>query len=850
MSRHSCFLVLGAVLLSALAVSSSFAANTKYERTRPGAEDTSDPTLQNGELSAIWSGVSDGFGILTLSQGAGPGEQLVRAPGDQDNWKGGTNNWSNNNKWDDGKPGPNSDAIIDSGKNDVVTLDVSTTVSSLELSGSNNFNNKTTSKLIDGGKKQTLTISNGLIVDSSGTLNFTGAGSSVVAATLVNNGGVELDNGSGMEIKGNVLSAGRFELNGLTGMATFGGLNNSGLVNITRGSMLTINGDVVNSGGLFTDDFDKGGGNTLIIKGSLTVNTSPIVHVEVHGAGDMWNISRDLINNGAVIGVDGEGSMMTVEGNLMNNNFKGSRILIASGSKLDVKGDAVNYGTLETTTGENGGFNTISVGGTLANYGTFKLAGPADTANIGKNLNNFRGTVEIDGHLSTLNVTGNVQNFANMYTTVSGAGDNIINVMGRLTNQKRGRFVLNGSLDKATVDGLTNRGYIDLENASILTVNGDVNNNAGAYIYTDFEQFGGGSININGTLTNNGNIELKGPSAITVTDDVNNLKGGLVFSGPEERFSVGDTLTNKGGILLGNRDDAATIGKDLKNSGSIDVEVNSKVEIAGNLTNATGAELWTNRLGFGKGASILVKGTLTNAGFVDLELGTTLQVTGNAENQRTLDTSMEKLGGGNTVTISGTLTNTASGNITLNGPMDMLKAMGGLVNDGGTLNANNGSTSVNPMFLNNLGIINIDAKSGLVVGPGQAAGPGYTQFKDGTLGEMISSELTFGQINIQGSALLAGTLNVLLQGQFIPDVGDTFVFLKFTPGQLKGTFGSIGNDLFNGDTEKWAVNYDNKDGFAELIVERNNTVSEPASLLVLVPGLLGMGYGLRRRLLR
>jgi hypothetical protein len=79
-------------------------------------------------------------------------------------------------------------------------------------------------------------------------------------------------------------------------------------------------------------------------------------------------------------------------------------------------------------------------------------------------------------------------------------------------------------------------------------------------------------------------------------------------------------------------------------------------------------------------------------------------------------------------------------------------------------------------------------------------------------------------------------------------VGSTFKFLNFTPGDLTGTFANTENDIFNGGTEKWVVDYDNAGGFVELIAEPNQ-VPEPAILLVLIPGLLGMGYGLRRKLL-
>jgi len=58
-------------------------------------------------------------------------------------------------------------------------------------------------------------------------------------------------------------------------------------------------------------------------------------------------------------------------------------------------------------------------------------------------------------------------------------------------------------------------------------------------------------------------------------------------------------------------------------------------------------------------------------------------------------------------------------------------------------------------------------------------------------------------------------------------------------------------DCFNNGTECWEVAIDPTDTMLELTAVSSNggLLPEPATLLVLIPGLLGAGYGLRRKLL-
>ena len=475
--------------------------------------------------------------------------------------------------------------------------------------------------------------------------------------------------------------------------------------------------------------------------------------------------------------------------------------------------------------------NAVNVGQT----GSLEFTG-GSTVTANANSSNA-GLIDLENG-SSLTVNGKVTNSGTMSTSGNGfiGPGSTVTISGKLTNS--GTFIMYGQAfafpsDSATVGSLDNSGTVDLETAATLHVNNNATNSGTISLTTCCVPPGGPILTIGGTLTNDptGSLTLYYNS----TTEVNRLV----------------------------------------NSGSVDIENGSKLVVDANATNS--GSITTSALEFQKGANaVLIGGRLTNSGLfalygksnfglsgtdfarlgglvntgtVHVGGGSELQVDHNVTNSGTLDTAGfpgGSGGGGNSILIAGMLTNNASGQITLYGPGDFLQASGGLTNNG-VMNAYNGSV-IDPPFVNNLGMINIDSLSKMVVGMGSPAGLGYIQLANGTLGEMISAT-NFGVINVNGSALLDGTLSILLQGGFNPSVGSMYKFLLANPGQISGTFASILNDVFNGGTEKWLVDYDNAGGFVELTAVANN-VPEPATLLVLIPGLLGMAYGLRRRSVR
>jgi hypothetical protein len=563
-----------------------------------------------------------------------------------------------------------------------------------------------------------------------------------------------------------------------------------------------------------------------------------------------------------------------------------------------------------------GGGNTLNIAGTLTNQlgGQFILNGPGDAATLGSITNNFGGTVDVEGG-STLTVNGNVNNSFDVYTGANGSGQNMLTVSGTLTNEASGRLILNGPNDRATLGGLINlaglgsAGFVDVERGSTLQITGDVANSGS--IYTDYYSKGGGNtLMISGNLTNtkdtffvlgglcdmanvgtfaNNGFTVVGTGAtLNLTNQPSGITDALAGSDFElygtftaggnpgfanlntvERFAAVDlygqnlTITSGSGTLkivslgfLSANDNPDTglgttlaINGNVTNSGTMETNANgygggNTITISGELNNNPGASF----LLYGPGDKATV-GSLENAGLIDLENASSLTVTGDVNNGGDLYTSESGGSGHNTITIGGELTFSPGGQVKLFNLTDKL-----VINGGGSIELLHGAALSTPT-LNNGGTINVDSLSTLLVGLGGLHGPSYnyTQLANGTLGEIINSPTSYGTITVSGSALLAGTLDILLRPGFNPTVGSEFTFITGS-GQLSGAFSSILNQYFdcNGVTcEYFSPDYNYASPFAvtldvTLVPE---PTPEPATLLVLIPGLLGMGYGLRRKLL-
>jgi len=390
------------------------------------------------------------------------------------------------------------------------------------------------------GGQGTLTIQNGGVVNSGGgsigtnvggvgIVTVTGNGSQWITSGIlyigdygqvtftISSGGVVTSNGAAIGFQ-----------SGSSGSVTVTGIgsqwNDTGLITIGLSGGLQQGGQ----GSLTLNLGGTGSSAALLIGGAVTV-TDP---------GSKWTTTHgDLV----VGEVDAQGTLTIANGAIVNNVGNsfiglsgGTATVMGSGSQWNSAYLAVGYslgfpqgqGTLTiesggvvTTTGQTliadfGGSGSVTVDGQgsqltsafvdVGNGGGGKGQGTLTIQNGGV-VNSGGGSIGTNaGGVGIVTVTGVGSQWNNTGSLMVGLGG-----QGTLTIEDGG-VVHNGSGVFQGSAALNNRGFLDVEHGSLLSVMGNAEN-VGSF-HTDYYGHGGGNtLSINGMLTNSGTFELAGP---------------------------------------------------------------------------------------------------------------------------------------------------------------------------------------------------------------------------------------------------------------------------------------------------------------------------------------------------
>jgi hypothetical protein len=467
------------------------------------------------------------------------------------------------------------------------------------------------------------------------------------------------------------------------------------------------------------------------------------------------------------------------------DNHGAATLLPNTGLQFNGGGTWNNHsdGTLVLQSGSSVG-NFFFDSGVVNNDGLVQKVGPGG-ASVGVPLNNSAaGTVDVEGGRLTLSAGSSAGTF-----NVAGAST-ILNFNNSLTP---GYAFLDGATStgdgrvQVDVNSVTVSGGVSLQNLTVAS--GTVTVNAG------------GSLTA-GNLVLAGGI-LTGAGDVIVLGNFNWASGAL--SGTGQTFLEGTASLNGGfsSILDGrtvNNDGTATFtgsGIAVQNNGVWNNDVGATAILRGGSAVGdfvAGPLAAFNNAGLLETASsgtatVAVPLVNTDSGTVQVQAGTTLSLGPFPRTFQTSGTVIIAPGGtflvnnyaqtGGTTTVDGALTVMISfldGGVSLNG---------GLLTGAGTINGN----VVNAAELapgDSPGVLTINGN--------------YTQTAAGTLDIEIGGPTAgsqYDQLAINGTASLAGTLNVIILNGFVPSPGTAFQILTFH--SHSGNFDAEnGLDLGNG----------------------------------------------------
>jgi hypothetical protein len=639
-----------------------------------------------------------------------------------------------------------------------------------------------------------------------GGVAFVDAGSFSNAGSLTILAGESFKVGSLTQISGGSLTAGTYVLDANLNLTGATQTITTNATNLTLAGGTIENANSTNAlGGLAfnTKNLTIAGSSNAVTTtaasfsntGTLTINGS-----DSFTAGNLTQISSGTLTAGtyvlggnldlttAGISITKNSATLTLQGGTINSNGVNALSALATNtSKLTIAGSSNNVstsaasfsntGTLTINSGDSFTASKLTqISGTTLTAGTYVLSGNLDLTTSGISITTNSATLTLSGgtiksnnvntlsalasNTKSLTIAGTANNVSTTAASFSNTGTLTINTGDSFTapaltqisgsTLTAGTYVLAGNLDlTASANITTNSANLTLEGGSIKTGStndlANLNTNTGTLILASNASFTAA-----GNFTNSGAMTINKGSTFTLTgtNTLTNLSAGTLASGT---YTIGGTLQL-----------TATNGGITTNAANLTL-TGTAASIKDGTTNAlSGFATNTGTFALASSANFTTGGNFTDSGTVTIAKGTKLTIGG------TNKTYTQTAG---TTNLDGTL---AGGNATVTG---------GLFQGAGTVSKNltiGGGGTAPTLNVGDAG------KTGLLAITGT-----YTQLATGKMTGLINGTTAgtgFSQLNVTGTAALAGTISFTVAAGFQGSLfaGETFTVLNAS--SVTGTF--------------------------------------------------------------
>jgi VCBS repeat-containing protein len=659
--------------------------------------------------------------------------------------------------------------------------------------------------------------------------------------------------------------------------------NNAGVMNVTGGTIS------LDAGGVSSGAFNLAGGILEFGNGVHDLQAASTVS----GPGGTVRFDAGTVTVAGTYDVTGTTLVAGATANFTGTVDAVGALAISSGNANFSSGELIQATTLSLTGGTLSGTDTVGVtglatwsAGTMSGTGTTSANGDLDintagqkrlesgrtlhtagtTTWSGSTANNTNELVVQDGSVIDNSGTWNDEN-AHVVRIVTGGGSNAFNNHGTYnrtavtgatqisiafnnagaTNVDGGAIVLiaggthTGSFATAAGTTLEFRGGThDLVNASAvdsdgrLLISGATLNTTGTLTTGGLLQMTSGSLNAGGsvdaTAYSQSGGALTGPGVVNISGLATWSAG--TMSGTGTTNANGDLDINTAGQkrLEGGRT-LNTAGTTTW-SGSISSTTNELIVQGGSVINNSG--IWNDRNAHV--VRMFDNGGGTNAFNNDgtyIRSGATgeTQISLAFDNSGTLDIQA------GTVSLSGSVAQT--GTIHVAGGATLLKAAGGLNNDGGVVSGS-GTIDLNTGTLTSSGTI----RPGGELSAGLLTIEGNLALTGGNVDFDLAGSAQFDAIHITGNASLSGNANISHLGGFVPTEDDAFQVVLITPstsGNVTGTFTAVNSpagfdyDVVYGTDD---VTFHLAQNEPPVAVDDTYTTAEDTPLIVGMPGVL------------